>query len=165
MRPELAEELTLDIHSAEVQREGEIIIPFNYDARKVCLWKFAVSVFGMLHGYWPWDNPPESGVHDSLMAYRGGVDARVFNRRRRMIHEPLPIADHLSDDCKDLLRLMFSKKPEDRPLISRLRGHPWFQKWKYDTRPLVRPHSDDFTAYIVMGPPPPHFTPIAASSS
>ncbi|CAL5870838.1 uncharacterized protein PFLUO_LOCUS5079 [Penicillium psychrofluorescens] len=149
MRPELAEELTLGNYQYDLHYLSEFNVRLRHDVRNVCLWKFAVSVFGILHGYWPWDLTPGQGdLH--LLNYDGGSNPGVNARRTRMMTEPVKVADHLSDECKEVLQLMLSRKPEDRPGIKRLLRQPWFQKWKSVDGPLTRPYSEEFANSFIV---------------
>lgn len=143
MSPELA------IHLAAACRENEGSWPawvvFPHDARHRALWKFGVLIYGILHGFWPWDNPPRGGYYEPLLHYDGDTsDRRVNERRRRIINMALPIDENLSQDCKDVLRAMFRKNPVNRPSLAELQTFPWFRQKVTRSQIFERPFSRAF---------------------
>lgn len=143
MSPELA------IHLAATCQRYQYSWPewvdFPHDARHRILWKLGVIFYGMLHGFWPWDNPVQGRYVELLLDYDGGTsDRRVNERRRRIINRPLPINGNLSQSCKDVLRAMFRKNPADRPSLAELLRFPWFRQWATRGQIFKRPFSQAF---------------------
>lgn len=107
-------------------------VRFPHDIRQRCLWKFVVLVYGLLHGYFPWDQAdyPPQGLK---------LDQACNPRRIRIIYDPLHVDWNLSPECADLLKGMLAKDPADRLTLLQLNAHPWFQRWKTAQGPLKRP--------------------------
>ncbi|KAJ5772588.1 hypothetical protein N7520_003117 [Penicillium odoratum] len=143
MLPELAESMFRP-ENRERDWSENIWVDFNSDVRQIMLWKFGVIVYGLLHGYWPWDDPPYGGHEWQLLDYRGGASKRIHDRRLRIICEALPIREDLSQDCKDVLRHLFQKDPAKRPSLETMTMYPWFSQWSYQNRVYERPFSQDF---------------------
>lgn len=120
-------------------------VAFPHDVRHRVLWKLGVILYGMLHGFWPWDNPPRGGHDEDLLAYDGDTkNRRVNERRKRIVNRPLPIDENLSQSCKDVLRAMFNKNPANRPSLAALQTLPWFRQRATRSRSFVRPFSQEF---------------------
>lgn len=164
MSPELAIEMSKDYW---LEQEGgsdpqvEVFLP--HDCRVEMLWKFGVLIYDLLHGYSPWEDADDLEVvplrsHPLTVATANldrsdlfepepphkpedSVPSRgdILMRRRRIINEELPIDEHLSQDCVDVLRSMFEKDPKDRPTLQALCTYPWFQGWWVDEGPFQRP--------------------------
>lgn len=137
--PELARELLRPGYQDHDWRSDNFV-DLPHDVHQLTLWKFAVIVYGILHGFWPWDNP--SPHETDLLDYDGDIfDERVNQRRLRMIYHDVPINQNLSQDCKDVLSAMLARNPTDRPNLEALQGFPWFNQWKYENRTWERPYS------------------------
>lgn len=139
MSPEMAQELLRPKYAKEDwTRQGSVRMP--HDQRQVTMWKFAVIVYGILHGFWPWDKP---GQYDwDLLGYQGDAsEERVLHRRLNMIYNDVPINENLSQDCKDVLSAMLSRNPTERPSLEALGGYPWFQQWVHEDGTFARPYS------------------------
>jgi serine/threonine protein kinase len=138
MSPELARVLS-------VQGWFKMYTDDKHDMRQVIIWKFGVILFGILHGYWPWDDQREG--QGNLLDF-GSSEAqipRVMERRARIMSDPLLLNESLSQDCKDVLRAMLALNPEDRPSLRRLAtSYPWFLQWTYANRVWRRPFSRRF---------------------
>lgn len=119
----------------------------THDTRQVILWKFGVIVFGILHGYWPWDDHREGRIN--LLEFGNiGSEAeipRVIERRARIMNDPLLLDETLSQDCKDVLRAMLAPNPKNRPSLRELaESYPWFLQWTFVDRVWRRPYSERF---------------------
>ncbi|KAJ5397410.1 hypothetical protein N7509_005523 [Penicillium cosmopolitanum] len=126
MSPELARALS-------VQGWFKMYPDDKHDMRQVIIWKFGVILFGILHGYWPWDGQREG--QDNLLDFGSSESQipRVMERRARIMNDPLLLNEGLSQDCKDVLRAMLARNPEDRPSLRRLANcYPWFFQWTYN---------------------------------
>lgn len=147
MSPELATELTHECWQTAIAYSStpEINVILPHDVRQTSIWKFAVTLYGILHGFWPWDEP-EIGNQTVLTNYMvDHSDPRIVRRRHRIIHEDLPISEHLSQDCVDVLQALFRKNPAERPSLEELVSFPWFQQWAFQDRVYARPFSQAFT--------------------
>ncbi|KAJ6105002.1 hypothetical protein N7486_003691 [Penicillium sp. IBT 16267x] len=143
MLPELAEVLFRP-ENRERDFHEDIWVDFEHDVRRITLWKYGVIVYGLLHGYWPWDNPPAGGHEMDLLEYRGNENQRIYDRRVRMMWDNLPMREDLSQDCKDVLRHLFQRDPAKRPSLETLATYPWFSQWAYQNRIYERPFSQEF---------------------
>ncbi|KAJ5370641.1 uncharacterized protein N7496_006733 [Penicillium cataractarum] len=139
LSPELAQQITTRFGMS-------VYADVTHDLRHEVMWKFATIIYGILHGFWPWNEPPKNGdAHPELLDARVFTDPQqILPRRYRIINDPLPIDENLPQDCKDVLQAMFSKNPEDRPTLAELEGYPWFSQWARETQFYERPFSRDF---------------------
>lgn len=143
MSPELA--VALAATGQKNEGSGLVWVKCPHDGRQRVLWKLAVLIYGMLHGFWPWDNPPPSGHPHNLLHYDGDTsNKRTSNRRRRIINAELPIDENLSQDCKVVLRAMFRKNPANRPSHAVLQTFPWFRQPATWNQIFERPFSQAF---------------------
>ena len=133
---------------------------YNYTVADVGtepLWRLGVIMFELLHGYSPWDSPDPDArglandSHTLDLAEMQEWRAHRDDRRRRMINEPLPLAEliprtqtHMTQDCADVLRAMLANDPTDRPSVEELASFPWFQGSYLDSgTDFTRPAKDD----------------------
>ncbi|KAJ5243012.1 uncharacterized protein N7469_001339 [Penicillium citrinum] len=138
MSPELARVLS---EQGQFEQNPEDL----HDIRQVILWKFGVILFGILHGYWPWDDEREGQANLLDFGTCEKDIPRVLERRERMMSSPLVLNENLSQDCKDVLRALLDQHPEDRPNLRELtRGFPWFMQWGIVNRIWERPSSEEF---------------------
>ncbi|KAJ5587508.1 uncharacterized protein N7459_003273 [Penicillium hispanicum] len=141
MSPELARELhrpNIVIHECS----AHAYLP--HDRRQEVLWKYGVLIYGILHGYWPWDTPPPQGHDVDLLDYQFVSEERIWDRRRRMLSEDVPIDPTLSPDCRDVLQALLAMDPAKRPSLETLTQFAWFRQWKYANHRFVRPFSWEF---------------------
>ncbi|KAJ5946935.1 hypothetical protein N7454_003774 [Penicillium verhagenii] len=143
IQPEFAE-ILFRPENRERDLGKEVWIEWKTDVRQITLWKFGVILYGLLHGFWPWDNPPSGGHEMDLLDYHGGENQRVYDRRLRIMWDDLPIREDLSQDCKDVLRHLFQKDPAKRPSLETLASYPWFMQWAHQNRVYERPFSQEF---------------------
>ncbi|GLI74293.1 hypothetical protein PoHVEF18_002530 [Penicillium ochrochloron] len=142
LSPELAQYISNQVGSA-------VNFEVPHDARHESMWKFATMIYGILHGFWPWNEASkDGGRHPDLLNHRVYTDPKhLLDRRHRILNAPLPIDENLPQDCKDVLRALFSKNPEDRPTLAELEGYPWFSQWARETQFFERPFSRDFQKF------------------
>ncbi|KAJ5782709.1 hypothetical protein N7457_004483 [Penicillium paradoxum] len=121
------------------------------DERKICLWKYSTLVYGFLHGFWPWDEPVPNKLdwYDRWAGtYGDPCYPGIKRRRKRMINEDVPISEHLSQDCRDMLQANLARDPSERPSIGELSSFPWYSQWSAEElesgRPLKRPCHQKF---------------------
>lgn len=120
-----------------------LYIPCYNDLRRKVLWNFGVLVYGILHGFWPWDQPPPRG-HDERLQYIHLGHPRIQRRRHRMLTEDIFINEDLSEECKEVLRHLLCRDPLQRPNLERLVQFPWFHMWQTQNRIYQRPFSLEF---------------------
>ena len=125
----------------------ELQIFTHHDLRSKVMWNFAVLVYGMLHGFWPWDEP-SCGGHTARLHEVNLDHPRVIERRYRIVSEDLYIDPNLSQACKDVLQHMFRKRAEERPPVEQLINFPWFQSWMKVECNWKRPYSQEFEDFI-----------------
>ncbi|CAG7928872.1 unnamed protein product [Penicillium olsonii] len=156
MRPELALELMkyderqMVDNSPDRPRHDPKEVYLPHDARQSCLWRYSAIVYGLLHGYWPWER--RDICEDWHGKYTGRyLDRnynRIKNRRKRMINEDITTHENLSQDCQDLLQAALSRNPEDRPNIQEMASFPWYSSWSAEEaesgRPLKRPRVSSY---------------------
>lgn len=117
-------------------------IVYDEDTRVTAVWKFGVILYGILHGFWPWDTPEDARAWD-LLDYRGNISKRVIARRMRMEQMELPISESLSKECRDVLEYIFMAR--DNPLrLEILITFPWFTQWLDWHGDWERPYSARF---------------------
>jgi serine/threonine protein kinase len=146
--PELVDKLSREDRDDELaELSGEQHVSLSHDVRVEHLWKFGVLIYDLLHGYSPWETPewhPDlGGLRNWTQMPRGYSDKDpredLLKRRDRIVNEELPIDEHLSQDCVDVLRAMFTKDPQKRPTLRELCSFPWFQGQWVDEGPFTRP--------------------------
>ncbi|KAJ5690066.1 hypothetical protein N7462_004458 [Penicillium macrosclerotiorum] len=128
-------------------------IDMGHDLRRETLWKLGVIVYGIVHGFWPWDFPLAPGSHPDLLSPSAySSPRRIHSRRDRILNEPLRINENLPQDCRDVLQAMLSQNTEDRPTLAELEAYPWFSQWVHETqfweRPLSQAFRDSYTTQI-----------------
>ncbi|KAK2748872.1 hypothetical protein FQN55_004014 [Onygenales sp. PD_40] len=143
--PEILYEL-LKPYYANLERDpqvDQIDLYMPHDVRTVHLWKFAVLVYDLLHGYSPWELPGREfgDIKADNMHGMGRYQVLLDERRMRIMNEELPIDERLSQDCVDVLRAMLATEVADRPTIRELVTFPWFQgHWAdHDLNEFKRP--------------------------
>lgn len=155
MSPELAVEYMKYDQAWEAQAphqvpQVDVMVPTRVfmpsDSRQTALWKYSTIVYGLLHGYWPWEKR-ESGALDWCKQYRGTFTDPCYpiikNRRKRMINEDITVDESLTQDCRDMLQAALSRDPRDRPSLQEMSTFPWFSRWAAAEaavgRPMKRP--------------------------
>ncbi|KAJ5894264.1 hypothetical protein N7495_005955 [Penicillium taxi] len=138
--PEVAEQL-LEIKSHNYDSHNAGLLPLTHDVREEAIWKYGVIVYGILHGYWPW----EEVCHFDLLRWKPGHhDDIIDERRMRMVRYDVPINESLSQGCRDVLRRLLSRDPRNRPSLDELITFPWFSQWSRANRLYERPFSHRF---------------------
>jgi serine/threonine-protein kinase SRK2 len=92
----------------------------DYDGTQADVWACAVSLYVMLFGIFPFDDPKSPRDVFKMMK---NIMAVRMNK---------PTAQ-VSSDCLDLLSKMFVKNPENRYTLSQVMEHPWFNVNIQDT--------------------------------
>lgn len=155
MSPELAVEYMKYDQAWEAQApqqvpQVETMVPtrlvMQSDNRQTALWKYSTIVYGLLHGYWPWEKRVP-GALDWCKQYSGKFTDPCYpiikNRRKRMINEDITVDESLTQDCRDMLQAALSRDPQDRPSLQEMSTFPWFSRWSAAEavagRPIKRP--------------------------
>ncbi|EAW13195.1 Protein kinase domain-containing protein [Aspergillus clavatus NRRL 1] len=159
--PELVIEVMKPNYLFDLQRNwGQMTVYLPNDVRQSHLWKYAAMVYGLLHGFAPWEDPEwdqgvgliEDFIEDRLTPenyYQGARWEAAAKRRKQMVNEELPIDESLSQDCVDMLRATLQKDPTQRPRLSELESFPWFGQWASHTdRSFRRPRSRVYEALL-----------------
>lgn len=110
-------------------------------------WRLACTIYHVLHGYAPWEDPDDLESqqlgYGSMTDADGAYEKMIFERRNRVINDDLPVSENLSQDCVDALRMALAKGPHDRASPLEMCAIPWFnQHVPYaEFTPLKRPVS------------------------
>ena len=139
MTPELATELLKPNYDNTDFSKGTVQIPLRHDVRGLTLWQLGCIIYELLHGFAPWEEPNPDPDIGRLSEWPRGRSAaqqaqrmrKIRERRQRVIREELPVSEDLSQDCVDMLRVMFTKDPEERPKLQELLSMPWFGQTSY----------------------------------
>ncbi|KAK2767048.1 hypothetical protein FQN54_006366 [Arachnomyces sp. PD_36] len=173
MSPELAIEMSKDYWRQKEEAtdvtflQVDVLLP--HDSRHAMIWKFGVLIYDLLHGYSPWEDSDDlevvplrthpltkasmyPGYFPSDMTGPGPKDRvpsrqDILDRRHRIINKELQIAEHLTQDCVDVLRSMLDKDPTKRPSLRDLCSYPWFQGHWVDQGPFRRPGRTGTSVY------------------
>lgn len=133
--PELAIELTKDDWRRQEltpqKEQVDVFLPHN--AAIDDFWRLSCTIYNVLHGFAPWESPDhDPNLKQPGYGYMENIDGKyekmIFERRRRVINEELPISEDLSQDCADALRMMLSKKPIERASPFEMCAIPWFNQ-------------------------------------
>ena len=90
----------------------EMIAGKKYNALRVDIWSCGVILFAMISGYLPFEDPVTSSLYKKILSCEYELPGWV------------------SDQLKDLLRLILNVAPEERAEIQQIRAHKWFRKVK-----------------------------------
>ncbi|PRQ21752.1 putative protein kinase CAMK-OST1L family [Rosa chinensis] len=94
----------------------EVLSKKQYDGKIADVWSCGVTLYVMLVGAYPFEDP------DDPNNFRKTID--------RILGVQYSIPDHVqvSIECKHLLSQIFVEKPEKRITIAGIKNHPWFLK-------------------------------------
>eukprot|EP01122_Echinamoeba_exundans_P008340 TRINITY_DN2750_c0_g1_i2.p1 TRINITY_DN2750_c0_g1~~TRINITY_DN2750_c0_g1_i2.p1 ORF type:complete len:892 (-),score=162.12 TRINITY_DN2750_c0_g1_i2:84-2759(-) len=100
----------------EVMRQ----MPGGYDGRKADIWSFACTIIEMAAGKPPW---ADEYTQVAALVFAVATTESIPN-----------IPDHLSDDCKNFLKLCLQRDPNSRPTAAELLRHRWLTSAKESHR-------------------------------
>lgn len=88
----------------------------NYDGNMADVWSCGVTLYVMLVGSYPFEDP------------RQPRNFKETIRRILAVQYEVPPALRISAECQDLLRRIFQADPSKRIAIAAIRDHAWFRK-------------------------------------
>lgn len=94
----------------------EIILGKQYDGFSVDIWSAGICLYSMVSNHLPWlidDNTPP--------------DLILSATTEQICSGNIIYDDTMSDELKDLLSMILTVNPNDRPCPSDILAHPWFQ--------------------------------------
>lgn len=95
-----------------------------YNGEKVDIWTCGVSLFVMLFGFYPFDDPNDGNTSKENTMYlkrilEGNVNIPTVQLRNDK-------ATPISEDCLDLLKKMLEPSPSKRITLKGIKEHSWF---------------------------------------
>ncbi|KAG0464644.1 hypothetical protein HPP92_018808 [Vanilla planifolia] len=94
----------------------EVLSRREYDGKLADVWSCGVTLYVMLVGAYPFEDP------DDPKNFRKTI-ARIMS-----VQYKIPDHVHISQDCRHLLSRIFVANPIKRITISEIKKHPWFMK-------------------------------------
>lgn len=118
----------------------EILIGDRYDAAAVDIWSLGVILYHLVYGHPPFHEANDSETLTMIM------DCKY------------ELPDHVSLDCRNLIKSMLIKDPESRASLKDIAEHPWLKETSseenqpVDYLPLINRHqvSDEINASIIQ---------------
>ena len=89
----------------------------KYNGKKVDMFSLGVILWAIVNGNMPFNDASLSDPHYKILV--NSTPETYFQKVG---------GDKYSEEFKDLIRLMLSYFPKDRPTIENLRKHPWIKK-------------------------------------
>lgn len=93
----------------------EVLNKRIYNGHAADVWSCGVTLYVMLVGYYPFDDP------DDPRNFRKAIE------RTMQVTYSYPENLSISDSCKDLLSRIFVASPEERITMTAIQHHPWYQ--------------------------------------
>ncbi|KAK6923363.1 Protein kinase domain [Dillenia turbinata] len=94
----------------------EVLSRKEYDGKIADVWSCGVTLYVMLVGAYPFEDP------DDPRNFRKTI-ARILS-----VHYSIPNYVRISVECRHLLSRIFVANPEKRITIAEIKSHPWFVK-------------------------------------
>ncbi|KAK2657405.1 hypothetical protein Ddye_010457 [Dipteronia dyeriana] len=92
----------------------EVLLRQEYDGKIADVWSCGVTLYVMLVGAYPFEDPEEP------------KDFRKTIQRILSVQYSIPDAVQISQECRDLISKIFVGDPATRITIPDIRNHPWF---------------------------------------
>ncbi|CAI2376052.1 unnamed protein product [Moneuplotes crassus] len=87
----------------------EVVAGKRYHGLMVDIWSCGVILFAMVCGYLPFEDPDTGKLYKKILGAR------------------YQIPNHVSPECKDLMKKILDTNPNTRITIEEMRNHPWYQ--------------------------------------
>ncbi|XP_039173096.1 serine/threonine-protein kinase SAPK7 [Eucalyptus grandis] len=94
----------------------EVLSRREYDGKMADVWSCGVTLYVMLVGAYPFEDPQDP------------KNFRKTMNRIMAVQYNIPDYVHISQDCKHLLSRIFVASPSRRTTIKEIKSHPWFLK-------------------------------------
>ncbi|CAN6555007.1 unnamed protein product [Malus baccata var. baccata] len=94
----------------------EVLLKKEYDGKIADVWSCAVTLYVMLVGAYPFEDPGEP------------KNFRKTIHRITNVQYSIPDYVHISPECRHLISRIFVAEPEKRITIPEIRNHEWFLK-------------------------------------
>ncbi|KAJ6805419.1 serine/threonine-protein kinase SAPK10 [Iris pallida] len=94
----------------------EVLLKKEYDGKIADVWSCGVTLYVMLVGAYPFEDPEEP------------KNFRKTIQRILSVQYSIPDYVHISEECRELISRIFVANPAMRITMPEIRSHPWFLK-------------------------------------
>ncbi|XP_064942519.1 serine/threonine-protein kinase SAPK7 isoform X1 [Musa acuminata AAA Group] len=102
----------------------EVLSRREYDGKMADVWSCGVTLYVMLVGAYPFEEPDDPKNFRKTMA----LDCLLRLQRIVSVQYRIPEYVHISQDCRQLISRIFVADPSKRITVREIRNHPWFLK-------------------------------------